>query len=110
VPDICPATLLLDGCDDDADTSGARGGDVVAMPMLGLVGLRGLRGLKPPARPCGVDLLDRIGETVGGDDLHKEGRSRVNHDKHACILGIHTVDSKQFRLAHPLTKTHQVPL
>ena len=61
------------GCDDDADTLGARGGDVVAMPMLGLVGLRGLRELKPPAQPCGVDLLDKTGETVGGDDLHKEG-------------------------------------
>ena len=67
-------TLLLGGGDDEVDTSGARGGNVVAMPMLGLVGLRGLRGLKPPARPCGVDLLDRTGETMGGDvDLHKEG-------------------------------------
>jgi hypothetical protein len=41
--------------------------------MLGLVGLRGLRGLKPPARPCGVDLFDRTGETVGGDiGLHRK--------------------------------------
>ena len=85
VLEICPATLLLDGCDDDADTSGGRGGDVVAMLMLSLVGLRGLRGLKPPVRPCGVDLLDRIGETVGGDDLHREGRCRVNHDKDVSL-------------------------
>ena len=83
VLEVCPAILLLGGWDDDADASGTRGGDVVTMPMFGLVGLRGLKGLKPRARPCGVDLLDRTGETVGRDiDLHKEGRIVSTTIKH----------------------------
>ncbi len=53
----------------------ARRGDVVTMPIWSPDHvLRGLNGLKPRVQPCGVDLLDRTGETVGRDiDLHKEG-------------------------------------
>ena len=59
--EVCP---VVGGC---VNTSELRGGDVEPMPMFGLVGLRGLRGLMPPVRPCGVDLFDRTGVTVGGD-------------------------------------------
>ena len=73
VLEICPETVPVGGCDDEANTSGMCGGDVEPIPMLGLVGLRGLRGLKPPPQRCGVDLLDRTGEIIGGDvDLHNE--------------------------------------
>lgn len=76
VPEVCPVTMLFDG---NVKVSGARGGDVEPMPRLGLVGLRGLSGLRPPVRPCGVDMLDRTGVTVGGDmDLRKES---INYDK-----------------------------
>ena len=67
--EACP--VVLSGC---VNTSEPCRSDVEPMPMLGLIGLRGLRGLMPPARPCGVDLFDTTGVTVGGDTgLHWSG-------------------------------------
>jgi hypothetical protein len=81
VDEVCPATLLFGGCNGVANASRTRGGDVGTRLTLGLVGLRGLRGLRPPARPCGADLFDRTGVTVGGEtDLYSEERRRVNYD------------------------------